>query len=189
MLQSFGHDVGVIAPCAHSVKEVRITRRFKGPRYSNVNGVHTFRDDFIAVPKAKKWNSQRWVDKCRRLPAPSGTTAPSRPEVRNILWESDCLVSSSDAETFGVTLIEAMASGLPVVATRSGGPEGFIVPDVGFLVTPGNPEELSNAMKNVVDDQQAWNEKSDAIAEYAKMRFGKSAIHREYMTVYKCALG
>ncbi|MCD2324343.1 glycosyltransferase [Sphingomonas sp. IC-56] len=62
--------------------------------------------------------------------------------------EADLLVSSSRREGFGNVLIEAMAEGLPVLATRAGGPETFINSDVnGFLVQPDDAPALAQAIQ------------------------------------------
>jgi len=60
--------------------------------------------------------------------------------------EADAFVLPSRDEGFGVALIEAMATGLPVVATRSGGPEDIVSEDDGLLVGPGDPDELAGAI-------------------------------------------
>ncbi|MDH5686616.1 MAG: N-acetyl-alpha-D-glucosaminyl L-malate synthase BshA [Candidatus Bathyarchaeota archaeon] len=68
-----------------------------------------------------------------------------RSDIPELLRCSDILVLCSDMEGAGLTLLEAMSCGLPVVATRVGGiPE--IVEDGknGFLVTPRSPEELAD---------------------------------------------
>ena len=57
------------------------------------------------------------------------------------------------AEPFGMVLIEAMALGRPVIATRGGGPSEIIASDAeGILVTPDDPRALAAAMAGLVDD-------------------------------------
>ncbi len=60
---------------------------------------------------------------------------PASPEeIRHALQQSDVFVLTSKVETFGVVLIEALSTGLPVVATRCGGPEDIVTnPTVGKL--------------------------------------------------------
>lgn len=67
-------------------------------------------------------------------------------EVARMMCSHDILVSSSRHETFGVVIIEALASGMPVIATRSGAPQEFLTSDLGILVGVDNPEELGQAM-------------------------------------------
>lgn len=56
-------------------------------------------------------------------------------------------------ESFGLVVIEAMAAGLPVVATRSGGPSEAVVDgETGLLVPPGDIEALAGALARVLDD-------------------------------------
>ncbi len=71
----------------------------------------------------------------------------SRDAVRDLMAASHVYVSSSDVETFGVTIIEMLAMGRPVIAMRSGGPETIIFePDDGMLVPVGDQQALVEAM-------------------------------------------
>jgi teichuronic acid biosynthesis glycosyltransferase TuaC len=68
------------------------------------------------------------------------------PDVPVAFAEADAFVLPSRDEGFGVALIEAMATGLPVVATRSGGPEDIVSEEDGVLVSPCDPDELAEAI-------------------------------------------
>jgi glycosyltransferase involved in cell wall biosynthesis len=69
----------------------------------------------------------------------------------SFLAELDLFVSSSTSEGFSIACVEAMAAGLAVVATRSGGPEEIVVPgETGLLVPTSNPEALAAALEQVV---------------------------------------
>ena len=78
--------------------------------------------------------------------------ALSRGGVREAMLRADAFVLASSVETFGVVIAEAMALGLPVIATRSGGPEDFVTPECGYLVDCDNSEELARRMVSVRND-------------------------------------
>ena len=63
---------------------------------------------------------------------------------------ADVFVAPSVDEPFGQVYLEAMACGLPVIATDSGGPRSFVNTDParpnGWLVTPDNETELADAI-------------------------------------------
>jgi glycosyltransferase involved in cell wall biosynthesis len=64
-----------------------------------------------------------------------------------------CLVFASRDEGFGLPMLEAMASGVPVVATRAGAlPE--IAGDAAILVEPGNPVELAGGIERALADRE-----------------------------------
>ncbi|HKX30842.1 MAG TPA: glycosyltransferase family 4 protein, partial [Blastocatellia bacterium] len=72
-----------------------------------------------------------------------------------LLDSFDLLVSSSHLETFGRTLIEAMALSKPVVATAVGGvPEVVADGEVGFLVPPGDAEAMAERISRLVADAE-----------------------------------
>jgi sucrose-phosphate synthase len=61
-------------------------------------------------------------------------------------------------EPFGLTLIEASACGLPIVATNEGGPVDIIKNcESGLLVDVGQPEAISGALKDILIDQSLWD--------------------------------
>ncbi len=74
----------------------------------------------------------------------------TRGEVLKELQSSDAFVLSSDYETFGVVLIEAMSCGLPIVATKCGGPESIVNDEkLGLLVDKNDTEMFASAMSKV----------------------------------------
>lgn len=76
-----------------------------------------------------------------------------RSDIPGILRASDVLVVASDQEPFGRTVVEAMAAGLPVIATRSGGPEEIIVDgETGLLVPLNDPRAMADAIGTVLGD-------------------------------------
>ena len=68
---------------------------------------------------------------------------------------ADVLVLPSLSEGFPVTILEAMASGLPVIATRVGGVPEIIENNVnGYLVETENPQEIAEALLTLLRDEQ-----------------------------------
>lgn len=76
-----------------------------------------------------------------------------RTDTENILAEADVFVLSSLEESFGLVLIEAMAAGLTVVATRAGGATALVSDgETGVTVPPSDPEALAAALMRLAGD-------------------------------------
>jgi glycosyltransferase involved in cell wall biosynthesis len=78
-------------------------------------------------------------------------------EVRETLWDAHAFVLSSRYETFGVALVEAQATGLPVVATRSGGPEDIVTEETGRLVPTEASGALAQALRAMRDQWASYD--------------------------------
>jgi glycosyltransferase involved in cell wall biosynthesis len=79
-----------------------------------------------------------------------------RDDVVGLLHAADVFVLPSPAEGFGRVVIEAMAAGLPVVASRSGGPAEIIADgDTGMLVEPHSAAALQHAIAGLAGDAAA----------------------------------
>jgi len=79
-----------------------------------------------------------------------------RPDVRAVLPAADLYVNSSISEGISITILEAMASGVPVVATSAGGtPEVLADGSAGVLVPVRNPIRLAQAMISLAADPGA----------------------------------
>ncbi len=75
--------------------------------------------------------------------------AGARPDMPAVYNALDILCSSSDSEGFGLTVAEAMACGVPCVATDVGD-SAKIVGDKGIVVPPGNPQMLADGLKTML---------------------------------------
>lgn len=107
-------------------------------------------------------------------------------EVSDILCNSDCFVLSSRLETFAIVVIEAMAKGLPVIATRCGGPETFLRSEHGILVEKENLKELADAMNYMVEHHSDYN--SEEIRKYCYDHFSQDVIADQIIGVYNKVL-
>ena len=103
-------------------------------------------------------------------------------QVYKLLENSDCFVSSSLFETFGVSIIEALSSGLPVIATRCGGPEDTIDETNGILVPPNDVEQLSKALLWIYQNHNAFDR--EQIKRNAMANFGEKTIVAKLVDLY-----
>jgi len=81
----------------------------------------------------------------------------SRNDMARYYQKSDLLVSTSIQETFGVACIEAMASGLPVFATKSGGVEDFIDDSCGRLFDLKDYRSLAESINDFFEKRTVFD--------------------------------
>ncbi len=106
----------------------------------------------------------------------------TRPELFELMRKSNAFVLASKSETFGVVYIEAMACGLPVIATRCGGPEDFVNDTNGFLIPTDDIETLSKALiKMRLDIDNFDNER---ISEECYNKFSSENIAKQIVEQY-----
>jgi sugar transferase (PEP-CTERM/EpsH1 system associated) len=78
-----------------------------------------------------------------------------QPDVRPFLYAADAFVLSSFSEGIALTLLEAMAAGLPVVATDVGGNREVVIPgETGYLVPTGDPVALARALIELLGNRE-----------------------------------
>jgi glycosyltransferase involved in cell wall biosynthesis len=88
-----------------------------------------------------------------------------------VFASADVFIFPSVTETFGNVVLEAMASGLPVVAARSGGPADIIVDsETGFLATPGDVNEMHRHVKRLLSDEALRQRISEQGVRYASQQ-------------------
>lgn len=104
-----------------------------------------------------------------------------RSDVPAVLADLDLYVLSSYTEGFSLALVEAMASGLPVIATRSGGPERIIDADrTGLLVAPRDPQSLAARIQHLLADEALRKQLGAAAKEAVTQRFSSERMVSDY---------
>ena len=107
----------------------------------------------------------------------------SRPEVADILANSDVYVSSSRNENFSVSVLEALSVGLPVVATICGGIKECINESNGLLVPTEDVNALSSAMLKITQNISNYNRES--IAQDFENRFSTKTIVNNLVSIFE----
>lgn len=115
--------------------------------------------------------------------------AGERSDIADVMRGLDCFVLPSLAEGVSNTVLEAMASRLPIVATRVGGNAELIESGMtGTLVPAGNPEALAGAMLNYLNDGATARRHAKAAQRQVETRFSLARMLAEYTALYERAI-
>ena len=107
-------------------------------------------------------------------------------DVPGFLQAADVAVHAARAETLGLVVLEALACGLPVVASRVGGiPEAVSHGETGLLVEPGDPHALASALELVLSDDAVRARLGHAAAADAARRFGLERMVDGFVELYR----
>ena len=109
-----------------------------------------------------------------------------RDAVRDAMWRANCFVLPSWSENFGVVLIEALSTGLPVISTRCGGPEDIIQEAVGMLLEPGDEAGLADALSSM---RAGGDRNPETVRAYARERYGYDAVGAQLRDYYRVVCG
>jgi sucrose-phosphate synthase len=91
-------------------------------------------------------------------------------------------VNPALTEPFGLTLIEAAASGLPIVATEDGGPRDIIHNcQNGVLVNPLDPEDIAKGIKEIINNWELWQQRSTSGLQGVREHYSWEAHAKHYM--------
>jgi len=132
---------------------------------------------------------------CRKKLEETARTHPSGKRMHFLGWrtdtpelyaEIDLIMHTSDSEGMPVAIIEALASGIPVVATAVGG-----VPDLiqdgtnGHLVPPRNPQAIANAVLSILSDPSKWAQMRSAARKSVTPRHTVETLTANMARLYK----
>jgi glycosyltransferase involved in cell wall biosynthesis len=98
----------------------------------------------------------------------------SKNEIVTLLQQSDIFVLPSQSETFGVAYIEALACGLPIIATDCGGPRDIVTKNNGLLIPINNQQALEHAIIQLTQNLNQYDRQ--AIATDCQNRFSVDTV-------------
>jgi sugar transferase (PEP-CTERM/EpsH1 system associated) len=112
-----------------------------------------------------------------------------RPDIPEIMRGLDVFVLPSIAEGISNTILEAMASGLPIVATRVGGNDELVRDnETGVLIPPGNPAAMADAIRTYLIDPGKARRHGEAGRKRVEAFFSISSMVNGYLDVYDAVL-
>ncbi len=148
--------------------------------------VAAFSQVCATFPKAELWlvgdgpRREAIQAKVRQSLAPDRVRLwPGQPDIRPFLHQASLFVLSSHYEALPNVVLEAMAAGLPVVATRVGGlPEAVVPGRTGWLVPPADAPALAAALGQLLENPEARQAMGRAGRERALRKFSMETMTR-----------
>lgn len=110
----------------------------------------------------------------------------SKLEIALALKKSDVFVTTSLCETFGISAIEALAVGIPVIATQSGGVNEFINDENGVILPIMDSEAISRHILKIMKGELCYN--SELISGEIANKFGINSFRLKIGTLYNEAI-
>ncbi|WP_447968787.1 TIGR03088 family PEP-CTERM/XrtA system glycosyltransferase [Nitrospira sp. M1] len=113
-----------------------------------------------------------------------------RQDIPDLLRSFDLFVLPSEAEGISNTILEAMACGLPVLATAVGGNVELVIDgNTGRLIPPRDPRAMAEAMVDYVQDPSLVQQHGRAGRALTEQRFSLETMVNGYLSVYDSVLG
>ncbi len=138
-----------------------------------------------------EWQDEHPFDTVRRVGAKDVFFVGWRDhdELAEILRCSDVFAAPSVDEPFGLVYLEAMATGLPPIATNTGGPASFINVDpaqpTGWLVPPDDVAATAHALAEAVTDPLARRARGDRATQFVRERYSWSSAAAQLVDLYQ----
>jgi L-malate glycosyltransferase len=112
-----------------------------------------------------------------------------RPDVRALLPAADAYVSSSISEGISITILEAMAAGVPVIATAVGGTPEILADGSGVLVPSRSPAQIADAVLALAHDERRRTSLAAAGRLRLETSFTIDRMVEDYARAYRRLIG
>lgn len=106
-------------------------------------------------------------------------------DIRVFADKGTIFVLPSLDEPFGIAVLEMMALGKPIVATRTKGPMEILDEDTAYLVAPGNASALAEILGRAIDDRPGRFQKAEKALDIFKERYAKEVVVSKLVNLYQ----
>lgn len=106
-------------------------------------------------------------------------------EVAEIMRNSHCFLLFSNYENLPCVMVEALASGIPIVSSTAGGIPEHITENLGLLVKPLDEPALLNALNKAIDNIKAGKYNSAELSNYAINNFSYEKVGEKFVALYE----
>ena len=106
-------------------------------------------------------------------------------EIAELMQHSDCFLLFSNYENLPVVIIEALASGIPVLSSDVGGIAEHITADKGLLVPAADEQALLRAMERMMTDIRSGRYNPQQLSEYARNNFSYEKVSEKFYHLYR----
>ena len=106
-------------------------------------------------------------------------------EVADLMRSADCFVMFSNYENLPCVIIEALASGIPVVSSTAGGVPEHIKDSMGILVKPTDEKNLLVSLIKAMDNIYSHKYSAEELNRYANDNFSYEKVSEKFITLYK----
>ncbi len=110
----------------------------------------------------------------------------SKDEIKIALQQSNLFVTTSLCETFGISALESLSVGTPVIATQSGGVNEFLNETNGLIIPIKDFEKLAELILKMLNNEIQFN--SEQIAKEIVEKFGNEVFVKKMKTIYDSAI-
>ena len=99
--------------------------------------------------------------------------------------KGEIFVLPSLDEPFGIAVLEMMALGKPIIATRTKGPMEILEEDTAYLVEPGNEKSLADVLSKAIEDGKGRREKAAKALQVFREKYAKEVVVEKLINLYQ----